>query len=172
MSKQTLALQPKEQLATLRKVLQTTTFHGFPVVERNVTNISGEDIIAGNNVTLASPGTLGFGKFKPLGYITRNRLLEIIEDSEIAQVPDSTVVHLEALCKACPTMGRDNSSASKLYQMFRKMGLKRAFVVDGDGFLEGIVTRRDLVGPINMTTEKEFKTVQDLAVEIAEKYRV
>ncbi|KAJ3066188.1 hypothetical protein HDU98_010512, partial [Podochytrium sp. JEL0797] len=177
MCKSVIAFQTTETMATIERVLQTTAFHGFPVVETVVVQdeeggesarfvgdgvVSG--VVVGERVGRAAPGT---ERYRPVGYVTRRRLIELIEEMQSTQVNPLTTVHIRSICKNNPMTVREDCTASKVYTWFRQLGLKRVYVVDEDGFMTGLVMRRDLIRPVVVAEEEEEnrrpKTLIDLA---------
>ncbi|KAJ3090464.1 hypothetical protein HK102_003681 [Quaeritorhiza haematococci] len=59
--------------------------------------------------------------------------------------PTRTLINIRSLMNVSPTIVPEDTVAAKVYRNMRHMGLKSVLVVDRQGFLVGVVTRKDLI---------------------------
>ncbi|KAI9359639.1 chloride channel [Zopfochytrium polystomum] len=146
MTRKLYILRRYETIRGIKKLLASCPFEGFPIVE---TYDYDEDGPHGE--------ILAVKKFKPIGYVRRARLVEVVHEwSVVHNSPDTHVIELESIATSNPSIVREDATASKVFRMFRQLGLKHVFVCDRNGFLVGLVTRRDLLRP-SVIEEEEKK---------------
>ncbi|KAJ3068780.1 hypothetical protein HDU98_008100 [Podochytrium sp. JEL0797] len=153
MSKHTVALGTAESLETVHQLLQETKFMGYPVVQKYNIGSNHE-----HRATEGAPHATGHThsiKYRPVGFVTRSRLRELLEEMETLHFSPTSTVDIESIAGSNPLTVREDSTASKVYSLFRQLGLKRVFVVDVEGFLVGMVVRRDLIRPVEEKEERE-----------------
>ncbi|KAI8815602.1 uncharacterized protein EV422DRAFT_348968 [Fimicolochytrium jonesii] len=107
-------------------------FIGFPVCEKlAVEDSTGQTLI----------------KYRPVGFVYRDLLAEtlkrLVDDQGFD--PDQTRIDMTPLSNVSPVVVREDSTASKVFGMVRQLGLRHVMVVNHDGFLVGILTRKDLL---------------------------
>ncbi|KAI8620401.1 voltage gated chloride channel-domain-containing protein [Chytriomyces sp. MP71] len=155
MQKKLVALGTVESLATIWQILAQYNYHGFPVVEtfvlRDATNVSSMH----HSRDTSQDMTGNIKKYRPVGFVTRNRLVELVAELRAQRYTETSTFNLESIVSATPMTIREDSTASKVYTLFRQLGLKRIFVVNTEGFLTGLVVRRDLIRPVLEAEEAE-----------------
>ncbi|KAJ3228730.1 hypothetical protein HDU81_005950 [Chytriomyces hyalinus] len=169
MHKEIVVVGRIETLADVKKVLRTFKYRGFPVVDTHF----GENGIEISHKVMrgahhGSNNADVVQNHRPIGYVTRNRLNELVRDMEKSQYPETATFDIESIIASSPMCVREDSTASKVYTLFRKVGLKRLFVVSQEGFLTGIVVRRDLIRPVLEAEENEkpARNLRELARSI------
>ncbi|KAI8618153.1 voltage gated chloride channel-domain-containing protein [Chytriomyces sp. MP71] len=130
MTKKIMALAMKESVAGLKRVVSEYPYMGYPVVEE-----------------------LG-GRHRPIGYVYRSRIEELLKKLEMEQEKVEEA-EIYTIISSLPLTIWEETTASKVYYLFRQLGLKRVFVVDREGFLTGLVMRRDLLKMQIQEEEKE-----------------
>ncbi|KAJ1569629.1 hypothetical protein HK405_013087 [Cladochytrium tenue] len=144
-------LRRLETVRGIRRLLLSCKFEGFPIVETYHYDEDGEE---GQKVPVR--------KFRAIGYVRRNRLEELVAELTAAGVAEHHVVELESVSSSNPVVVREDTTASKVFRMFRQLGLKHVFVSDRDGFLVGMVTRHDLLRPSVVEEEEKRRRGRDL----------
>ncbi|KAJ3257492.1 hypothetical protein HDU77_002697 [Chytriomyces hyalinus] len=168
MHKEIVVVGRIETLADVKKVLRTFKYRGFPVVDTHF----GESGIEISHKVLRGAHHDSSDNIvqnhRPIGYVTRNRLNELVRDMERSQYPETATFDIESIIASSPMCVREDSTASKVYTLFRKVGLKRMFVVSQEGFLTGLVVRRDLIRPVLEAEENEkpARNLRELARSI------
>ncbi|KAJ3005461.1 hypothetical protein HKX48_000660, partial [Thoreauomyces humboldtii] len=86
-------------------------------------------------------------RYRPVGFVYRNLLNETLRTLLVKEGynPETTRLDLTAIMNVSPVIVKDDATASKVFRMVRSLGLRHIMVVDRDGFLVGIVTRKDLL---------------------------
>jgi CBS domain-containing protein len=134
MTKNLVTFRRIETIQHIKMVLSLVPYEGFPVVEHVEFDEDGPE------------GEMdSVRKVKAVGYVRRERMKQLLGDLEASGHQDEDVVEIESICTSLPFSVIMDTTASKVFQMFRLMGLKHVFVTDRNGFLEGMVTRRDLL---------------------------
>ncbi|KAJ3127792.1 hypothetical protein HK098_005791 [Nowakowskiella sp. JEL0407] len=92
---------------------------------------------------------------KPVGLVLHDRLSEAVNGLEsgklIKGIRQDDIEVLERrfpvadLMNVSPSLVREGTSVAKAFKLVRSLGLKTILVIDSDGFLMGIVTRKDLI---------------------------
>ncbi|ORY51055.1 Clc chloride channel [Rhizoclosmatium globosum] len=159
MTKKTVAIGSVESLRNIQSLLNTNPFEGYPVVQKYEvgTGESAREIRARG----ASFHNTTETKYRPIGYVSRDRLEELLEEMQRENFDLDSTVDIEAIVGSNPLTVRQDSTASKVYTLFRQLGLKRVFVVDESGFLVGIVARLDLIRPVLEEEEREEREAEE-----------
>ncbi|KAJ3289605.1 hypothetical protein HDU79_003909 [Rhizoclosmatium sp. JEL0117] len=159
MTKKTVAIGSVESLRNIQSLLSTNPFEGYPVVQKYEvgTGESAREIRARG----ASFHNTTETKYRPIGYVSRDRLEELLEEMQRDNFDLDSTVDIEAIVGSNPLTVRQDSTASKVYTLFRQLGLKRVFVVDESGFLVGIVARLDLIRPVLEEEEREEREAEE-----------
>ncbi|KAI8620038.1 voltage gated chloride channel-domain-containing protein [Chytriomyces sp. MP71] len=161
-----VCLRVNESLSTIQASLKNTSYKGFPIVQGFSMRPSSPA-----SPTLASASRHQSVDYRPIGFISRRRLTELLEEAQ--DEPPGTIVSLGAIASARPMTVREDTTASKVFLLFRQLGLKRVFIVDEAGFLTGLVMRSNLIREMEeeeRDEEKKPKTILELAQELAERY--
>ncbi|KAI9101745.1 hypothetical protein DFS34DRAFT_428575 [Phlyctochytrium arcticum] len=106
--------------------------NGFPVCEKLVVEDSDRRQVI---------------RYRPVGFVYRDLLHETTSSllQTAAYDPAETRLDLTTLMNVSPTIVREDATAAKVFSVLRSLGLRHIIVVDRDGFLVGLVTRKDLV---------------------------
>ncbi|KAI8918316.1 hypothetical protein DFJ77DRAFT_455130 [Powellomyces hirtus] len=108
---------------------------GFPVCEK----LDVEDAL-GRTMT----------KYRPVGFVMRDLLGETVRNlTREGYDMETTRVDLTSVMNVSPTIVKEDATASKVFSVIRTLGLRHVMVVDADGFLVGLVTRKDLLRGIH-----------------------
>eukprot|EP00421_Protoceratium_reticulatum_P071248 CAMPEP_0168425066 /NCGR_PEP_ID=MMETSP0228-20121227/35138_1 /TAXON_ID=133427 /ORGANISM="Protoceratium reticulatum, Strain CCCM 535 (=CCMP 1889)" /LENGTH=187 /DNA_ID=CAMNT_0008439059 /DNA_START=1 /DNA_END=560 /DNA_ORIENTATION=- len=119
-SREVVVLRCQEKTKTIKKILEKTTYHGFPVVE-------GEG---------QTPQVLGM--------ITRSKLLCAVADTSRQDLDAQAPVDLVPYADIAPEVKHWKTPVSRVLSHFVSMGLQYLLIVDHDHALVGMVTRTDL----------------------------
>ncbi|KAI8593151.1 chloride channel [Geranomyces variabilis] len=104
--------------------------HGFPVVEKlKVQDQTGKTWI----------------RYRPVGLVDRDLLIATLADLRKEGHDMDARLDLARLMNVSPTIVRDDATAAKVYSVFRTLGLRNVMVVDDNGFLVGLVGRKDFL---------------------------
>ncbi|KAJ3195502.1 hypothetical protein HK101_011938 [Irineochytrium annulatum] len=154
MTSSPICLNVVETLNSLRHILKKYHFDGFPVADFSLDEKAGRV------------------RQVPIGYVRRARLLELINAHLLeTDLPATHPIQLQPICTSSPQLMREDATAGKVFRMFRLLGLKHVFIIDREGFLVGMVTRRDLLrGELEKAESgEERSTLADLAKEFVAK---
>ncbi|KAJ3137209.1 hypothetical protein HK100_000786 [Physocladia obscura] len=161
MSRHIIVLETRETVARLKTILESASHTGFPIVEkvRVSENDHNQHSTTGSVEHQYGQSTSNIHiKYRPIGFVLWNRLEELLKEADEREFPDNHLLDIEAVSASNPLTVRNDATASKVFTLFRQLGLKRVFVVDDDGFLVGVVVRHDLIRPI---LEKETKEEEE-----------
>ncbi|KNC96934.1 uncharacterized protein SPPG_07758 [Spizellomyces punctatus DAOM BR117] len=106
--------------------------NGFPVCEKLMVEDShGRQVV----------------RYRPVGFVYRDLLSETLTSLCETKTydPTSTRIDMTAIMNVSPTIVREDATAAKVFSVVRSLGLRHVMVVDRDGFLVGLVTRKDLL---------------------------
>ncbi|RKO83485.1 hypothetical protein BDK51DRAFT_27291, partial [Blyttiomyces helicus] len=101
--------------------------NGFPVCERLIV-----DDARGRTVR----------RYRPVGVLDAHVLRDSL--STLA-LPPGQRLSTTSIMNVSPTIVREDATAAKVFHLMRTLGLRHILVVDADGFLVGIVTRKDML---------------------------
>lgn len=125
-----------EKINTLIQVLQTTTHNAFPVVDRNST---GENVILGMLLRSSLEERLFSSSTEPQSPSSSNR-------SNLAKTYDEEDwLDLQPMLNNQIYVVDEDMAASKVYALFRTLGLRHLLVVPRSARVTGIVSRKDLL---------------------------
>ncbi|KAI9206351.1 chloride channel [Polychytrium aggregatum] len=94
---------------------------------------------------------------KPIGFVRRDRL-RAARDAFVNEEGDlDRLISLRPIMNTSPFVVNESTSASKVFTIFRQLGLRQILVVDNEGFMVGLVTREDLLRPKVEREEEERK---------------
>ncbi|KAJ3329072.1 hypothetical protein HDU76_008714 [Blyttiomyces sp. JEL0837] len=105
---------------------------------------TGDAIDSSNNNT-TSQSTSSSSGVRPVGWVTRDRLAEILDLMRVDGATAHSIVDMSSICNVSPTVVPKIATAAKVFKVMRTLGLRQCLVVDDEGCLYGIVTRTDLI---------------------------
>ncbi|CAJ0925559.1 unnamed protein product, partial [Mesorhabditis belari] len=182
MRKDVVALERRERVGRLKEILETTSHHGFPVVDRI------EESMTGN--------LPDYGQIQ--GIILRSQLVRILERRAFTIHPDGRTgcqwvlshedfldetdckektvaelglrnedfgcwVDLSPVLHSHPHRVPLNASLPFVYQIFRGLGLRYLMVVNEENRLRGVITRKD-VARFKETRKRRRYRVRELFI--------
>ncbi|KAJ1564782.1 hypothetical protein HK096_006304, partial [Nowakowskiella sp. JEL0078] len=127
-------LRSEESVERIQEALKQT-FGSFPVIK---------EVYIGDKVKIKPIGIVLYDKLEEaIRGISGGKLLRGISDNDIDDLMEKFPV--SDLMNCSPTMVREGTSVAKVHKLIRTLGLKTVLVVDDDGCLIGIITRKDLI---------------------------
>ncbi|KAI9206069.1 chloride channel [Polychytrium aggregatum] len=143
MNRNVTCIEANMKLSSLEKYANQNHHSGFPVVEYYNIDHDGDGKVDDHF------------KPKPIGYVRRDRLQAAVEGYNDEDSDPDRIVSIVDIMNSSPFIVRDNSTASKVFSIFRQMGLRQMLVVDRDGFMVGMISRTDLLKPKIEKEERE-----------------
>ncbi|KAJ3128546.1 hypothetical protein HK101_005388, partial [Irineochytrium annulatum] len=124
--------------------------NGYPVVEVSSEPANGLGGVNNNSSSTldndaASAMPASTPRYRPVGFIQRDRLAEVLDLLRVDGAQNNTPLEPSVACNASPTVVTEVASASKVFRCMRSQGLRHVLVVDGQGWLRAVVTRKDLI---------------------------
>ncbi|KAI8808567.1 chloride channel [Cladochytrium replicatum] len=139
-------LRPFEPLDNVHRAL-ATAFDSFPVVNPVVVADGTQNY---DPASLSGSVPMARVQLIPVGIVTRSALKHATErlQRHIAgdtEIRESEMFPVLDVMNPSPTVVKRSTVASKVFRMVRTLGLRQVLVVEEEGHLLGVVTRKDLV---------------------------